>query len=199
MKSQTFIFVGRSGSGKGTQLNLLQGYLSSNFTGINIKSVVMGEIFRSFFKEDGYIQNLAHEVTTKHGKFQPNFLTDALFINKVIEVVDEKTTLFFDGYPRNIHQLEVIKELLIYIKRQNPIIINIEVSRDSAKERMLIRGRNDDNDNAIENRLSEYDKFIVPMLEKVKNDQLFKYIEVDGERKIEDIHLDIINKINSCF
>lgn len=199
MKSQTFIFVGRSGSGKGTQLNLLQEYLSSNFTGINIKSVVMGEIFRSFFKEDGYIQNLAHEVTTKHGKFQPNFLTDALFINKVIEVVDEKTTLFFDGYPRNIHQLEVIKELLIYIKRQNPIIINIEVSRDSAKERMLIRGRNDDNDNAIENRLSEYDKFIVPMLEKVKNDQLFKYIEVDGERKIEDIHLDIINKINSCF
>lgn len=195
-KPHTFIFVGRSGSGKGTQLDLLREYLSSNFNGISLKAIVMGEIFRSFFKEDGYIQKISHEVTTKHGKFQPNFLTDALFVRSTIDIVDEDSILFFDGYPRNIHQLEVIKELLVYIKRRDPIIINIDVERESVKKRMLSRGRNDDNEMAIENRLNEYDKFIIPMLEIIKNDSFFKYIEVDGEGKVEDIHLDIINRLN---
>lgn len=197
MKAQTFIFIGRSGSGKGTQLELLREYLSTNFSNELIKTIVMGDIFRSFFKEEGYIQKVAHEVSTKEGKFQPNFLTDALFIHKAINVVDEESTLFFDGYPRNIHQLEVIKELLEYIKRKDPVIINIEVARDSVKQRMLSRGRNDDNEKAIESRLNEYDKFIVPMIQAVKQDPFFKYIEVDGEGKIEDIHRDILIKINS--
>ena len=53
-KSQTFIFIGRSGSGKGTQIKLLEEYLSDkNF---KIKSVVMGDIFRSFFKESGMVR-----------------------------------------------------------------------------------------------------------------------------------------------
>jgi len=196
MKKQTFIFVGRSGSGKGTQLEFLQEYLSSNFNGISTKTIIMGDIFRAFFKEDGFVQNIAREVTTKEGKFQPDFLTDALFINNVITTVEEDSVLFFDGYPRTLNQLKVIKELLIYIKRENPIILNIEVARESVKSRMLSRGRNDDNENAIENRLNEYDKFIVPMLEEIKNDPFFKYLEIDGEGKKEDIHQEVINKIN---
>ncbi len=196
MKPHTFIFIGRSGSGKGTQLELLREYLSSLPENESIKTIVMGDIFRSFFKEDGFIQKVAHEVSTKEGKFQPNFLTDALFIHRAIDVVDEESVLFFDGYPRNIHQLEVIKELLEYIKRKDPIIINIEVARGSVKERMLSRGRSDDNEKAIDNRLNEYDKFIVPMIGVIKKDSFFKYIEVDGEGKVEDIHRDILIKIN---
>lgn len=195
MRTQTYIFVGRSGSGKGTQLELLKKYLSENFADVSIKTIIMGDIFRAFFKENGYIQNIAHDVTTKEGKFQPDFLTDALFIRNAIDVIDEESTLFFDGYPRNMHQLEVMKELLIYIKKENPVIINIEVKRESVKNRMLSRGRNDDNEKAIESRLNEFDKFIVPMLEKIKSDSFFNYIEVDGEGKIENIHEDIINKL----
>lgn len=53
-KSQTFIFVGRSGSGKGTQLELLKKYLSSNYKNTAIKSIVMGEYFPIIFKKDGF-------------------------------------------------------------------------------------------------------------------------------------------------
>lgn len=195
MKLQTFIFVGRSGSGKGTQLELLRRYLSVN-QNQKIKSIVMGDIFRAFFKEDGYVQKIAKQVTTEEGKFQPDFLTDALFIRNVIDIVDEESILFFDGYPRNINQLGIIEELLKYVKRQDPIVINIEVSRDNVKERMLSRGRSDDNERAIESRLDEYDKFILPMLEILKNGSFFKYIEVNGEGKIEEIHNNIIKSLN---
>jgi len=80
MKSKTYIFIGRSGCGKGTQLELLKGYLSKKYPEIGIKSVIMGDIFREFFKKEGYVQDIARDITTKQGKFQPNFLTNALFL-----------------------------------------------------------------------------------------------------------------------
>lgn len=195
-KTQTFIFVGRSGSGKGTQLELLKGYLSKNYKDTDIKSIVMGDIFRSFFKESGFVQDLARDVSMKQGKFQPDFLTNALFIREAINVVDGKSFLFFDGYPRNVDQMNIIKELLNYINREKPVVINIDVSRESVRQRMLSRGRGDDNEKAIESRLDEYDKFIVPMLEAIKSDHFFEYFEIDGEGAIDDIHKNIISLLN---
>lgn len=195
-KPQTFIFVGRSGSGKGTQLELLKEYLSSKYKDIPIKSIIMGEIYRNFFKKSGYIQDIARDVTIKQGKFQPNFLTNSLFVCNIIDIADESSILFFDGYPRTVEQLELIKELLKYIKRENPIVINIEVTKENVKNRMLLRARTDDSESAIESRLNEYDKFILPMLEVIKSDSFFKYFEIDGEGKIPDIHADIINKLD---
>lgn len=196
-KAQTFIFVGRSGSGKGTQINLFKKYLSETKKDKTIKSIVMGDIFRSFFEEPGYVQDIARDVSMKQGKFQPDFLTDALFVRNTINIVDETSVLFFDGYPRNIKQLDIIKELLQYVKREEPVVININVSRENVKNRMISRGRGDDNDTAIESRLNEYDKFIVPMLEVIKTDTFFKYLEIEGNGKVEDIHIDIINKLNT--
>lgn len=196
IKPQTFIFIGRSGSGKGTQLELLKEYLEKNYKDTEIKTIVMGDIFRSFFKEGGFFQDVARDVSMKQGKFQPDFLTNALFIRKSIDTIDNKSFLFFDGYPRNIDQSEVIKDLLKYIGINEATVINIDVSRENVKERMLSRGRGDDNENAIENRLNEYDKFIVPMIDSIKSDNFFKYLEVNGDGKIEDIHKNIINSLN---
>lgn len=195
-KPQTFIFVGRSGSGKGTQLELLKSYIANQSTDIKIKSIVMGEIYRAFFKEPGFIQDIARDVSMVQGKFQPDFMTNALFVRSTIDIIDGSSILFFDGYPRTISQLGITKELLQYAKREDAIIINIDVSRENVKARMLARGRGDDSESAIESRLNEYDKFILPMLEVIKTDSFFKYFEINGEGKVEDIHNDIINKLN---
>ncbi|MCX6754640.1 MAG: nucleoside monophosphate kinase [Candidatus Nomurabacteria bacterium] len=195
-KTKTLIFVGRSGSGKGTQIELLKNLFASKYEGTEIKLIAMGDIFRAFFKESGYVQDIARDISMKQGKFQPDFITDALFVRNTINILDENSILFFDGYPRNINQLEIMRELLNYVNRGKPIVLNIEVSRESVKTRMLSRGRGDDNDSAINSRLDEYDKYILPMLEVLKTDSSFDYIEIKGEGKIEEIHADIINKIN---
>ena len=195
-KTQTFIFVGRSGSGKGTQLELLRDYLANNYKDTEIKTIVMGDIFRSFFKESGFFQDVARDVSMNQGKFQPDFLTNALFVKKAIDTIDNKSFLFFDGYPRNNNQAEIIKELLNYVGIGEATVLNIEVSRENVKNRMIARGRGDDNEKAIESRLDEYDKFIIPMLAFIKNDPFFKYFDIDGEGTIEDIHKNIISSLN---
>ena len=195
-ETPTFIFIGRSGCGKGTQIDLLKEYLSSkNHT---FKSIVMGDIFRSFFKEPGYVKDIARDVSINQGKFQPDFLTNALFIRNTIDIADEESVLLFDGYPRTVNQLGIIKELLTYIKRENNVVIvNIEVSRENVKARMLSRGRADDAHGPIESRLNEYDKLIVPMIEVAKGDSFFTYLEVNGEGSMQEVHTEVINKINS--
>ena len=98
------LFLGAPGSGKGTQLELMKEYLSGEHKDTPIKSIVMGEIFRAFFKESGYVQDIARDLTMKQGKFQPDFLTNALFVRNAISVIDADSLLFFDGYPRTIKQ-----------------------------------------------------------------------------------------------
>lgn len=195
-KPQTFIFVGRSGSGKGTQLELLKEYLLSKNKEIDIKQIIMGDIFRAFFKESGFVQDISRDVSMKQGRFQPDFLTNALLVRNAIDIIDENSVLFFDGYPRSVNQLEILKDLLKYTKRENPIVINIEVSEESVRERMLLRARGDDSESAIESRLNEYDRSIIPMLETIKNDSFFKYFEIDGEGKIEEVNNNLIKAIN---
>lgn len=192
-KPYTFIFVGRSGSGKGTQIKLLQEYIQKNVGGTML-TLEMGVLFRSFFLEPGYFPAKVKE-SINSGKFQPDFITDALFVSNAMRVVDGTSHLFFDGYPRTVGQLKVIKELLVFSQYENPVVINVEVSRESVKSRMMSRGRADDSESAIDSRLNEFERTVVPMLEVIKSDSTIKYIEVDGEPTIEEIHKDIINKL----
>ncbi len=194
-KGEVFIFVGRSGSGKGTQLDLLKKYFSKEDKGINIKEIVMGDIFRSFFEGDGFIQKISRERSLIRGEFQPDFLTNALFINEAIKL-REDDCLFFDGFPRSIGQLKIVKDFLFYIGKIKPVVININVSRNSVRERMLLRNRADDKEEAIEKRLKEFDDLTQPMIEEIKKDDFFHYLEIDGEEEIEKIHYKLIKKIN---
>ena len=192
---KAFIFVGRAGCGKGTQLELLKNYLMEQGSGISCKTFIMGDLYREFFKKEGYFPDTARDITMIEGRLQPDFLTNSLLVNKAIETIDEDSILFFDGYPRTISQMNVTESLLRYTKRDDVIVINIEVSRDSVIERMLSRARADDKEEAIKMRLNEYDNNVVPMIEEIKKNSFFKYIEIDGEPTIEEIHKDIISKL----
>lgn len=192
---KTIVFVGRSGSGKGTQAKLLRDFIYSKSKD-EVKIVGMGEIFRKFFEEDFYSSRLAKDVTIKEGKFQPDFLTDALFVCHAVKIFEENNIILFDGYPRNPNQLATFKDLLIYLHRKRATVIDLVVSRESVKERMLKRARKDDHDKAIEERLDEYEEFSSPMIENIKKDEYFNYIEINGESEVEVIHKNIINKLN---
>jgi len=187
---QTFIFVGRSGAGKGTQVELLRKHMEAD-PNCRIKSLIMGDIYRAFFKSPGYVQDIARDISMNQGRFQPDFMTNALFVSNAMDIIDEASPLFLDGYPRSVSQLGVTKELLEYVQRTGATIVNVEVSKEEVKKRMMLRGRGDDSESAIESRLGEYDRTVAPMLLAAKQDPFFTYVEVNGEQPVEAVHTEM--------
>lgn len=192
----TFIFAGRSGCGKGTQLKLLQRYLSEKDPGTTQFAFATGDAFRALFGTGSYTAELAQEVTNRGG-LQPLFLTIAMWGNAFVQNVTPETQIFIDGYPRVLEEAIAVDSALSFYKRPKPIVLNFVVSRESSKARMLGRGRADDTVENIEERLNWYDTKVTPAIEYFRGRNEYIFWDIDGEKSIEEIHADIINRLNT--
>ena len=193
-KTQTFIFFGRSGCGKGTQLKLLRNYLEKEDAGREQFAFATGDGFREFFNKNNYASNLSKAITNK-GLLQPLFLTITLWGNEFLNKLKEDDHVFLDGSPRRKEEAVILDEALKFFNRDNIIIIDFNVSRETSKERMLGRGRADDTEENIETRLNWYERDVVPAIDYLKQQTGYIYLQIDGEKSIEEISSDIINKL----
>lgn len=194
MTPKTFIFTGRSGCGKGTQLKLLKEYLEKSNPDQPSFMSVTGDMFRSFFETNTYTSGLAKELTAQ-GKLQPLFLTIWLWSKGFVDNYNPQSNIFIDGYPRRHEEAVAVDSLLNFYKRENVIVLNFVVSRDTSKARMLSRGRSDDTAENAETRLDWYDREVTPAIDFFRNKEGYTFLDIDGEKPIEEIHLDIINKL----
>lgn len=96
-KPYTFVIIGRSGSGKGTQLKMLADYLKRVDEKTHIQSYVCGDAFRNFFKEDSTLSNQVIE-SVNQGFYQPDFLaTTLLFRDQIFGNINNNDHLFLMG------------------------------------------------------------------------------------------------------
>ena len=196
MKPQTFIFAGRSGCGKGTQLKLLREYLEQKNPMVKSFSSITGDMFRSFFEHDDYTSAHAKELTAR-GELQPLFLTIWLWAKSIIENYSPEANIFIDGYPRRIEEAIAVDSMLNFYDRKNVIVLNFNVSRETSKARMLGRNRSDDTAENAETRLNWYDEDVTPAIDFFRNKPGYVFLDIDGEKPIDEIHKDIINKLSS--
>ena len=142
MTLQTFIIIGRSGSGKGTQADLLQEYIKKQDSETEILYVESGDEFREFLKSDSYSSKLAKEVNTK-GELQPAFLAIWVWADYLTKNLNDKKHLILDGTPRKLNEAHVLDGAFSFYKRSNVNVIYINVSEDWATNRLKDRQRSD--------------------------------------------------------
>ncbi len=193
MLLQTFIFIGRSGCGKGTQVTLLKSRIDRNGESEQpILYVETGQYFRNFIREDTFSSRLS-KIVNEEGKRQPNFLACFMWSKALIEELTEGMHLIFDGAPRARAEAEILTTALRFYKRESPVVIHINVSREWSEEKLLKRGRSDDlTIEKIDKRLDWFDKDVVPAINYFKSDPYYQFIEVNGEQSIEKVHSDIV-------
>lgn len=153
-------------------------------------------MFRSFFDTTTETSARAKELTDK-GELQPLFLTIWLWAKNIIENYSPDATIFIDGYPRRIEEAIVVDSMLNFYDRKNVVVLNFNVSRETSKVRMLGRGRSDDTAENAETRLNWYDDKVTPAIDFFRNKPGYVFLDIDGEKPIDEIHKDIINKLNS--
>lgn len=199
MTKKVFILIGRSGSGKGTQANLLSEYLLKNAQegDSSIPSVLYiqsGNEFRDFIQRTNYTAKLS-KVVNEAGGLQPEFLAVYMWTNILIREYNGNEDLIFDGIPRKIHEAGALHSIFDFYKLPKPQIIYINVSADWATKHLLIRGRHDDNEQDIENRLKWFDEETLPTVEFYRKNDYYDFCEVNGEQSVEEVRKEIIAKV----
>ena len=194
MQPQTFIFFGPSGSGKGTQAQLLIEVLKKKDPEQQVIYLETGQKFREFANEASLTaQNTKKIMET--GGLLPEFLPIWIWTEYLIRHVSGNEHMVLDGLSRRAHEAPILDSAMRFYKRENPFVISIELSREVAAQRLRDRKRSDDTNLDIEKRLDWYDQNVVPAIEYFKNNPYYKFISINGERPIEEVHQDIINKI----
>lgn len=175
------ILIGIQGSGKSTQGNLLSEKLS-------IPYLSSGHIFREMAKEKTPIGRYIKE-TMNAGYLIPD--------DKTLEIVQDylsrpeySTGYILDGFPRTVPQAE---------KFANGVraVIYLKVSDKEALWRLAGRDeegvREDNTLKAIMNRIELFHEKTKPVIDYYRQKGVLH--EIDGERKIEEIHAEILTAL----
>jgi adenylate kinase len=195
MKLQTFIFVGRSGCGKGTQVVLLQEYMKKQDQQRRIFYIETGERFRQFIKEHSLSSRLAAEIY-KSGSRQPDFIAVWMWSHLLVERMTGEEHVIFDGTPRSLHEAQIIDTAITFYNRQRPHVIYLNISREASKARMIARRRMDDiNEEEIERRLNWFESDVIPAVEYFRKYSKYNFVELNGDQSVEAVQRELLLKV----
>jgi adenylate kinase family enzyme len=192
MNSKVFVFFGRSGCGKGTQVKLLMDLLKAK--GREVLYIETGSAFRELSKGENLVNKNIQEIL-KDGHLIPVFLPIWIWTEIIVKNFTGQEDIILDGVCRRREEAVALDSLFDFYKIEEPNIILINVSKDWSYTRMMERKRSDDTPEKIQNRLGWYERDVVPSIEYFKNNPKCNFIEINGEQTIEEVHKEIISKL----
>jgi adenylate kinase len=190
--SEAYIFIGRSGCGKGTQVELFKKELEKS--GKKILHIETGAFFREFIKGDLYIQALSKSVV-ETGGLMPEAIVVGLWVNYLINNFTGKENLVFDGAPRKYQEAVLLDGMLNFMGIKKYKVIHINTSKKWATERLLARGRKDDTKEGVAKRMHWYDTEVMKSIKFFKNNKNAQFIDVKGEQTIDEVSKELISKV----
>lgn len=194
MKEHTIIFIGKSGSGKGTQIKKFSEFLQKKGEN-SIEYIESGQGLRDFIADDTYTSKLTREINAQ-GKLYPTFIAIWSWVDKIVKSFSGQNIVLVDGAPRKLNEALIMDEMFDFYKRDNRYIVEIDVSDEWATERLKSRGRGDDLlDENIKTRLGWFADNSPEILSFFEKNGKYKMIKINGEQPIEDVQKDIISKL----
>lgn len=178
------IFLGPPGAGKGTQAQLL----SESYS---IPHVSTGDILRSAVNDRSPLGKKAKGYMDR-GELVP----DELILDLIRERLDRADTTegwILDGFPRNVAQAGFLDKLLTELNSTLDLVLYLEVPDEVLIQRLLARGRKDDNESTIRRRLEVYHQDTVPLVEYYKNCGILQGI--NGNQEMEQV----TNSLKAAF
>lgn len=186
MQPHTIIFIGPQGSGKGTQVTELVKYLEREDPAHTVLEVQTGKGFRAL-AETGSYTSLRVKNLLEHGKLVPDFLTEAIVVSQLIAELTNESHIVMDGFPRNLEQAKFVDNLLGFYLRDQISVVYLETPEEIVRERMLARGRSDDTEESIAERLRLYHEMTEPLLEHYQHRPQTEFVKVDGAQTVEAV------------
>jgi len=192
MHSLTVLFFGPQGSGKGTQVKLLIENLKKR-SDRSIIHIDMGQLLRDMIAGGGYTAELTHEIVGV-GKRMPDFMPIYLTTDALVKKFTGEEHIIADGLARGPDQTRGWDDAMVFYKRPDYQVISLELSEQESIKRLLARGRHDDTEGAIKQRLAWHKVEVEPQLGFLASRGRTVH-HINGERNIEEVHADIKKRL----
>ena len=150
------VLLGPPGAGKGTQAQKLSEKLG-------IPQISTGDLFRKNISE-GTPLGVEAKRYLDAGDLVPSELTNKLVEDR-IQDEDAAAGFILDGYPRSVEQAKALDEMLKNHNTKLDVVLEFAVSEEELLERLKSRGRADDTEEVIYNRMQVYRDETEPLLE----------------------------------
>lgn len=182
------VLFGPPGSGKGTQSEkLIEKY--------QLVHLSTGDILRGEIAEKTDLGIKAQEIMAR-GELVSDSIVIGMIKNK-LQANKEAKGFIFDGFPRTVAQAEALDDLMADLGQEISCVLSLIVEKKELVERLLKRGqmsgRDDDNLETIENRISVYERQTAPVAEYYQGNDI--YNPVEGVGSIDEIFERITKKI----
>ena len=157
------VLLGPPGAGKGTQAQKLSEKLG-------IPQISTGDLFRENISS-GTPLGLEAKRYLDAGDLVPSELTNKLVEDR-IEQADAADGFILDGYPRSVEQAKALDEMLKNHNTKLDAVLEFSVSEEELFARLKGRGRADDTEEVIHNRMQVYRDETEPLLEYYSHNNL---------------------------
>jgi adenylate kinase len=155
------VLLGPPGAGKGTQALKLSEKLG-------IPQISTGDLFRKNISE-GTPLGLEAKRYLDAGDLVPSSLTNALVEDRISQA-DVADGFILDGYPRSVDQAKALHDMLEAHNTRLDAVVEFQVSEEELLSRLKDRGRADDTEEVIHNRMQVYRDETEPLLEYYRDE-----------------------------
>ncbi|WP_433523167.1 adenylate kinase [Nocardia pseudovaccinii] len=170
------VLLGPPGAGKGTQADLLSDKLG-------VPHISTGDLFRTNISAQTPLGREAQKYIDA-GDLVPSDVTNRMVEARVAEP-DAANGFVLDGYPRTVDQADALEKILADMDKKLDAVLCFVVPEETVVGRMMARGRNDDNEDVIRNRLRVYREETEPLLEHYDG----LVVSVDGVGEIDEVNV----------
>ncbi len=183
--------LGPPGCGKGTQVELL-------VKKFGLFHLISSEVGKEYIKTHHDSETLRQKE-----RYDKGFLFEPEWMFKVVKEKTEEMLkdgdgcqgIIYDGSPRTLYEAENLYEFWAErTDKKNIKVIEIDVSERDLRKRIKKRKRDLDKEEIFNERIMVYQEETLPGLEFLKKNH--GVIVIDGEQSIEDVHKEIMQKLN---
>lgn len=175
------VLTGAPGAGKDTLAKKLE-------TQYNFRVLTTGDLYRKE-AELGTEFGLKAKEYWIVGNLCPDEMTNNL-MRETVSKLNGREHIVFNGYPRTVAQAEYLDNII-----RIDLNIHLEVSEETALERLLKRGRIDDKRETIKKRFEEFNLKALPLIEYY-GDRWCRIVSNDTEEAVLQNSIKaILNKI----
>ncbi|HVQ99396.1 MAG TPA: adenylate kinase, partial [Mycobacterium sp.] len=141
------VLLGPPGSGKGTQAKKLADKLA-------VPQISTGDLFRQNI-DAGTDLGMEAKRYLEAGDLVPSEVTNQL-VDERLDEPDAAAGFILDGYPRSLEQAKALHDMLERRGTKLDAVLEFKVSEEVLLERLKERGRDDDTEEVIHNRMKIY-------------------------------------------